>query len=341
MKLLSKLALVTALAVVSFASTATAATVVNGNFEAGGPVGWTIFTIPGSAGSWQPYSGTTSPISSGDTDPIPAAIGTVSAVADQTGEMAAVMYQDVALEPGMTHQLDLSYWYSTFAPFTATNNTGFAFPAGPDVQQVFLDVIKPTADPMTANPADTLANVYRSNLGDAPSIGWTNASVDLTGFAGQTVRIRFLDVNQNDYLLLGVDNVAITSKDVTAPAIASLKLSKSRFRTVGKRRGTKVSFTLSETSALVLTVEKRAKGKRSGSKCVKPTSKNKTKKNCIRWIPVRGSIKAAGIAGSNGISFSGKLNRKSLAPGKYRMKINAADPAGNTSAVLKSFTVLP
>lgn len=341
MRFFSKLALSTAVAVLSLASAASAATVVNGNFESGGTAGWTVFTFPGSAGNWQTYSGTTSPISSGSTDPIPAAIGTASAVADQTGEAASVLYQDVALEPGMTHKLDFSYWYATFALFTATNTTAFPFPSGPDDQQVFIDVIKPTASPMTANPADTLVSHFRSNVGDPTSIGWTNSSVDLSSFAGQTVRIRFLVVNQNSYLLVGADNVSITSRDVTAPTISNLKLSKSRFKTSGRRSGTKLSLTLDEAASLNVTVEKRAKGKRSGSKCVKPTAKNRTSKNCTRWIPVRGSIKATGVLGNNIIKFSGKLNRKALAQGKYRFKVLATDPTGNLSTALKSFTVQP
>lgn len=341
MKTLVKFALVAAVVGATFASTASAASIVNGNFESGGTAGWSIFTVPTSAGGWQTYSGTTSPMSSGDTDPIPAAIGTASAVADQTGEMASVLYQDVALEPGMSHTLDFSYWFATFAPFTATNNIAFPFPSGPDDQQVIIDVIKSSASPITANPADSLATVYRSNLGDATTRNWTNATVDLSTFAGQTVRVRFLDINQNSYLLVGVDNVAITSKDVLAPTISGLKLSKTRFRTAGKRRGTKVSLTLSEAAALQLSVEKRAKGKRSGKKCVKPTAKNRSKKNCTRWIPVRGSIKAAGVAGSNSIAFNGKLNRRALASGKYRFKVLATDAANNSSTALKSFTVLP
>lgn len=341
MKKFVKLGLLTAVVAAAFTASASAATVVNGNFDTGNTAGWTVFTFPGSAGNWQNYSGTTPPVSASEHPAVPAAIGSSSAIADQTGEMASVLYQDITLEPGMTHKLDFSYWYINESPFTSTVNTGFGFPGGPDVQQIFIDVIKPSAAPLTALPSDTLASFFKSNLGDPDTLGWTNGTLDLTSLAGQTVRVRFLVVNQNSYLLAGFDNVSLTSKDVTAPLITNLKLSKSRFRTTGKRGGSKLSLTLDEAASLKLTVEKRSKGKRSGSKCVKPTAKNRTKKNCTRWTPVRGSIKATGVAGSNSIKFNGKLNRKALASGKYRFKVLATDPSGNTTTALKSFTVLP
>lgn len=340
MRSIMKLALTTAALFAAMATTATAATVVNGNFETGTTAGWSTFLFSPSSGGWQGYSGTSAPISGGPNDPIPAAIGAASAVADQTGEMGAVLYQDIALEAGMTHRLDFSYWVKSQAAFTATTNTTFAYPDSPEVQQVFIDVIKPTAAPATADPADTLASFYRSNLGDPQSIEWTNGSVDLSSFAGQNVRIRFLDVNQISFLLLGVDNVSITSRDIAAPAISKLGFSKARFRTTGKRAGTTVSLSLSEGANLLMTVEKRADGRRNGSKCVKPNTKNDAKKRCTRWLPVRGSVKATGVAGSNRVKFRGKLNRKVLAPGKYRLKVSATDAAGNSSIATRSFTIL-
>lgn len=139
--------------------------------------------------------------------------------------------------------------------------------------------------------------------------------------------------------------------DTTLPSITSVKLSNKSFvvdkkvkaLTVAKskpKKGTKISFTLSEAASVKLAFESRTSGRKSGSKCVKQTSKNKTAKKCTIVKSVK-SAKATGVAGSNSVSFGGRIGSTTLKSGEYQVTITATDASGNagTSKPAK-FTLL-
>ncbi len=106
--------------------------------------------------------------------------------------------------------------------------------------------------------------------------------------------------------------------DGTAPKLKNVRLSPSRFavavsakkiRPETKRRaarGAKLKFRLSEAATVTLSV---SKGKRT-----------------------LGTMVAARQSGAGKINFSGRLRKKKLKPGKYRMTLTARDAAGNLSA---------
>src|SRR5262245_37422899 len=97
-----------------------AATVVNGDFEAGNLSGWTL-SHPTVNGSWFPHSGTALPFSEvGDPPFIAPPQGNWAAVTDENQPDTAVMFQDIALEPGWTHSLSAILYYASFAPINAT-----------------------------------------------------------------------------------------------------------------------------------------------------------------------------------------------------------------------------
>src|SRR5207248_5281913 len=104
-----------------------------------------------------------------------------------------VLYHDVALEPGVKHRLDFTVYYTNRAP-------GFSAPATLDYtvvpnQQYRIDVMKPSAPVQSVVATDVLANVFQTNTGDALTLAPTQKSFDLSPFAGQTVRIRFAEVD--------------------------------------------------------------------------------------------------------------------------------------------------
>lgn len=140
--------------------------------------------------------------------------------------------------------------------------------------------------------------------------------------------------------------VTLPKADTTKPSLSKLGLSPSSFKakasggSVTTKGGTKVSFTLSEAATVKFTVQRRTTGRRSGSKCVKPTKKNRSKKRCTRYVNVSGSITRAGVAGANSFRFSGRLRNKKLAVGRYRLNGVATDAAKNASKTIrKTFTV--
>jgi hypothetical protein len=102
------------------------------------------------------------------------------------------------------------------------------------------------------------------------------------------------------------------------PSLTGLKLSRKRFR-VGK--GTVLRFASSEAATLTIALERLRPGRR-------PARAGKLTR------PVK--------AGAGRVAFSGRLGRRSLRPGVYRMAVSARNAAGASSATARlPFTVLP
>jgi hypothetical protein len=132
--------------------------------------------------------------------------------------------------------------------------------------------------------------------------------------------------------------------DTTKPAITGLSFKPKAFRAAtpgAKSGGTKLSFRLSEAATVRFTIQRRARGRKSGRKCVAPHLGNRNARSCVRWLKVRGQIERAGVAGSNSFRFTGRLAGRKLTSGSYRVVSAATDTAGNRSVVARrAFGVL-
>jgi streptogramin lyase len=115
---------------------------------------------------------------------------------------------------------------------------------------------------------------------------------------------------------------------VAVLSVSSLKLSPSSFKAAPKgasitkkkrKPGTAVTYRVSATASTRFTVESVQTGRKRGKKCVKQTAKNKRARKCTRYVVMKGSFKHAGKAGANRFRFSGRIGRKSLRAGKYRL----------------------
>lgn len=143
--------------------------------------------------------------------------------------------------------------------------------------------------------------------------------------------------------------------DTAVPTITNLKLTNTKFK-VGKKKtalvakskkkktptGTTLSYTLSEIATASIAVQKATAGRRSGTACVKPTSKLKKAKakKCTRYVVIK-TLTRLQLAGANKVSFSGRIDKTKLKVGKYRFLITAQDAKGNISApTKKSFTIV-
>ena len=130
------------------------------------------------------------------------------------------------------------------------------------------------------------------------------------------------------------------AEDKVAPVLSKVSLSRKRFRagpkgtpvTVAAKRGTTLRFTLSEAATVRIGVQRAGKGRRKGGKCVKPTKALRRAKRCTRFAAVR-TLTRKGAAGANRVAFSGRIGKRKLKRGKYRMALRATDAAGNRSAV--------
>ena len=121
------------------------------------------------------------------------------------------------------------------------------------------------------------------------------------------------------------------------PALSRLRLSHPRFH---KGAATTISFRLNEAAKVSLSVEAKLPGRKLRGRCVK-LGKHK-RANCSRYVRVRGGMTFTGKAGTNRVTFRGKLGKRSLAAGSYRLTLLARDSGGDWSTPISvTFKLLP
>jgi len=138
------------------------------------------------------------------------------------------------------------------------------------------------------------------------------------------------------------------------PAISGLSLTHRRFR-VGRARtavsarrrrapvGTTFSFQLDRAAGVKIAFAKRARGLRSGRRCVKPSRRLRRAhaRRCTRRVAIRPALTRAVRAGANAVPFSGRIGRRALAPGRYVATLtatadgSAGPPSGIRFAVVR------
>lgn len=221
-RLSSLASLAAALAVLAIPSDANAATVVNGGFESGTLSGWRLHRVTG-AGNWFAYTGTAAPIGQRrkpkPADPVqPPPQGSHAAISDQANPDTLILYQDVALEPGLVHRLSLLAYYDSYEPIAVPTPDTLSVDDGvlgkQRNQQFRIDVMRPEAPLESVAPGDILRTVFATRRGAPRSMGPTRLNADLSAFAGQTVRLRIANAVHEEVFNAGVDAVSI---DTTRP----------------------------------------------------------------------------------------------------------------------------
>jgi hypothetical protein len=105
-------------------------------------------------------------------------------------------------------------------------------------QQARVDIMRAGADPFSVAPADILLNVFRTQLGDPLVSGYSTVSTDLSTLllvnAGQTLRLRFAEVDNINLFQFGVDRVSLEAQAVPEPG--TLFLFASGLATIAARR---------------------------------------------------------------------------------------------------------
>jgi hypothetical protein len=208
-------------------SGAEAEKVVNGGFESGTLSGWSVYQA-NSFGNWFAYQGTETPIGAnrkkqeqGRDVPVQAPPqGTYAAVTDEIEPDSLILYQDVALEPGLDYQLSLFAYYDSYKPIAiptpdtlSVADEALRLPNGEfqENQQFRIDVMRPDAPLESLNPADILRTVFATKLGDRPTMAPRKLTANLSAFAGQTVRLRIANTVTEEVFNAGVDAVSIAS----------------------------------------------------------------------------------------------------------------------------------
>jgi len=214
------------------------------------------------------------------------------------------------------------------------------------------------------------ATVAGPDAGDVRKVadGCTGRRIVVGGTCGITVRFAPGAAGARTASLVLTDNgagggrsVALTGQattppvvvppavDTTRPVVSALSFAPRTFRVAkaatatsaaakkkAKKRapaGTKLRFTLSETAAVRIAVERSTVGRRSGKTCVKETARLRRAKakRCARYVAA-GTLTRAAKAGRVTVAFSGRIGRRALARGSYRVALTATDAAGNRTA---------
>ena len=192
----------------------------NGSFESGDFTGWSVFD--NGSGNWLVLPGGIR-LAGGEFTPTPTD-GKFQAVTDQTGPGAHVFFQEFVVPSGGVVEFDM--WWVNLAEVWFNNGT-LDQTDSPN-QHARVDLLVPGSDPFSTDPADVVMNLLTLDSGPF-SGGYEHQAIDVSGLAGQTVWLRFAEVDNQLYFNFAIDNVIITP----APASIAL-LSLAGF--VGRRR---------------------------------------------------------------------------------------------------------
>jgi sugar lactone lactonase YvrE len=139
--------------------------------------------------------------------------------------------------------------------------------------------------------------------------------------------------------------------DTSRPALGSIGLTNKVFAVdthgtaetavaARAKRGTVLRYKLTEKARVVVAIERATVGRKVGRSCRKPTKANRKRKACTLYVS-SGNFAVQSAAGQDSHAFSGRIGRKSLAPGTYRASLVAIDAAGNRSVARRiSFRIV-
>jgi CubicO group peptidase (beta-lactamase class C family) len=191
-------------------------TIVMDDFESGALDGWQA--VSSGSGAWFAYSdGQVAPDPAQSDPNAPFFVpdpphGGFAAVTDMNGPGTRILYRDVSLEGRST--LHLTVFYVGKAPFSTPDTLAYDSPE-PN-QQFRIDLIDPTAPIDSVAEGDVLVNVFRTSPADPISLKPTAVNLDLSAWAGETVRLRLVETDNQGPLRAGVDNIGFEPIGVSA-----------------------------------------------------------------------------------------------------------------------------
>jgi hypothetical protein len=107
---------------------------------------------------------------------------------------------------------------------------------------------------------------------------------------------------------------------VPSSVLTALTISPRAFRPgAGARRGARLTYRLSAPALVTFRVERAVAGHLRGGRC----ATSGRGKKCTRYVTMAGEMTQAGVAGANVLRLSGRLGRRTLKPGRYRLVARA------------------
>ena len=182
-------------------------TIVVEDFESGAITGWQA--VGGGSGGWFVYADGHKAPDPAQSDPnAPFDVpdppqGRFAAVTDVNGPGTRILYRDLRLEGRFS--LQLSVFYAGTGPFSSPATLAYDTPEAN--QQFRIDLLRPSAPIDSVAKGDVLVNVFRTSPGDPARRQPTEAHMDVSAWAGQTVRLRLATTDNQGPLRVGVDNI--------------------------------------------------------------------------------------------------------------------------------------
>jgi CubicO group peptidase (beta-lactamase class C family) len=182
-------------------------TIVVDDFESGAITGWQA--VGGGSGGWFVYSDGQRAPDPAQSDPnAPFDVpdppqGRFAAVTDVNGPGTRILYRDLRLEGRFS--LQLSVFHTGTGPFSSPATLAYDTPEAN--QQFRIDLLRPSAPIDSVAKGDVLVNVFHTSPGDPARRQPTEARVDVSAWAGQTVRLRLATTDNQGPLRVGVDNI--------------------------------------------------------------------------------------------------------------------------------------
>ena len=99
----------------------------------------------------------------------------------------------------------MSVFYTGTGPFSSPATLAYDSPEAN--QQFRIDLVGPSAPIDSVAKGDVLVNVFHTSPSDAARRQPTEARVDVSAWAGQTVRLRLATTDNQGPLRVGVDNI--------------------------------------------------------------------------------------------------------------------------------------
>jgi D-alanyl-D-alanine carboxypeptidase len=177
------------------------------DFESGALTGWR--QVGGGSGGWFVYTdGSRAPDPAGSDPGVAFDVpdppqGRFAAVSDMNGPGTRILYRDVKLDGRL--RLHLTAFYAGVGGLSSPRSLAYDEPGAN--QQFRIDLVAPSAPIDSVAHGDVLVNVFRTSTGDPDRGEPSTVSLDLSRWAGRTVRLR-LDVTDNaGPLRAGVDDI--------------------------------------------------------------------------------------------------------------------------------------
>jgi D-alanyl-D-alanine carboxypeptidase len=181
--------------------------IVMEDFESGAITNWQA--VGGGSGGWFVYSNGHKPPDPAQSDPnVPFDVpdppqGRFAAVTDMNGPGTRILYRDLRLEGRFT--LQATVFYVGAGPFSSPATLAYDTPEAN--QQFRIDLVRPSAPIDSVAKSDVLVNVFHTSPADPARRQPTEARVDVSALAGQTVRLRLATTDNQGPLRVGVDNI--------------------------------------------------------------------------------------------------------------------------------------